>query len=176
MRILSVNHQTIKQFEKSNYKHRPVFIFHCEFENEYNGKTDNFYLFACVFYDNKPLLYGISKNQESKSVWDWRDKLCYAMKDAINNPFIEMTPFLLPNKTIHELAETVRNYIIQDLEPGSPQIIILNEPKDARRVLKRKDKDKDKDNCKDKDNNKDKDDCKEESNGFFEKIIKYFKE
>jgi len=86
------------------------------------------------------------------------------MKEAINNPFNQITPFLLPNKTIHELAETVRNYITQDLEPGSPQIIIINEPKDTRRVLK---------NIKD---TKDIDDCKEESNGFFEKIFKYFKE
>lgn len=77
MKILSITRQTIKQFGKSNYNNdrndrndRPVLVFHCEFENEYNGKTDDFYLFACVFYDDKPLLYRLSKDGDCNSVWD----------------------------------------------------------------------------------------------------------
>lgn len=138
MKILSISRQTIKQFGKSEVERRPVLVFHCEFENEYTGKTENFYLFACIFYDDKPLLYGISKEEDCNSVWDWRNKLCYAMKEAMNNPNImNNTPFLLSNKTIHELVEIVRIHITKDLEPGS-HIIIVNEPKDAKRVLMKK--------------------------------------
>lgn len=56
------------------------------------------------------------------------------MKEFMNNPNIEITPFLLSNKTIHDLVETVHNYIKQDLEPGT-QLNIVQEPKDTRRVL-----------------------------------------
>jgi hypothetical protein len=137
MKILSIRRQAIKHFVKSELGRRPVLVFHCEFENEYSGKTDYFYLFSCIVYDHKPLLYGISKEEDCNSVWDWRNKLCYAMKEAMNNPNIKMDPFLLSNKIIHELAETVRNHMSQELEPGS-QIVVVDEPKDARRVLMKK--------------------------------------
>jgi hypothetical protein len=110
-------------------------------------------------------MHGISQDPDPKSVIHWRTQLCYAMKEAMNETMNEdniIKPFLLPNNVIHQLAEIVNKRIIEELEPGN-QFHVVNEPKDTRRVLKKNN------------NRKDKNDCKEET-GFFDKIIKYFKD
>jgi hypothetical protein len=143
MIILSVDRQSIKQSNRrGNREERPVLVFHCEFFNEWSGKTDNFYVFACVFYKNNSLFYGISQEPDCNNVIKWRTQLCYAMKDAMNDPLNQyllkpMDTFVLSSKIINELTKSIHIILYSELnlEPGSFKIIV--EPKDSKRVLKK---------------------------------------
>lgn len=98
MKILSIFRETIKH---NNYQH--LLRFHIEFNNEYNNLIETLYLFTCLCYENKPLLYGISQDPNYYSVNKW----CTLIKEVMN----EKKGFLL----ILELSEIVDNYINQEL-------------------------------------------------------------
>jgi hypothetical protein len=136
MKILSIYKETIKQFGRSDYEKRPFLRFHLEFINEYTGQIDNLYLFACVFYENKPLFYGVSSEPDCQTISSWRTQICYAIKDFMNDPLSDSEKhILLSNNTIHELSQLVYNHMIDELGPGY-LFQVVKEPKDAKRVLK----------------------------------------
>ena len=135
MKILSIYKETIKQFDKSEYEKRPFLRFHLEFINEYTNQTDNLYLFACVFYDNNHLLYGVSSEPDCHSISSWRTQICYAIKDFMYDPLLDSEKhILLSNRTIHELSKLVYDHMIVELDPGY-LFQVIKDPKDARRVL-----------------------------------------